>query len=88
MKQGVLPAILLVALLGFAGCLGAVEPEVENEIEEPVTLETPTLNWQSPVETIRLDGTPIVLQITYQGEGWVLTPSITTPEFKEVKAYG
>ncbi len=32
MKQGVLPAILLVALLGFAGCLGAVEPEVETEI--------------------------------------------------------
>ncbi len=88
MKQGVFPAILLVALLGFAGCLGAVEPEVENEIGEPVSLETPTFDWQSPVETIRLDGTPIVLQVAYQGEGWALTPSITTPEFKQVNAYG
>ena len=67
MKQGVFPAILLVALLGFAGCLGAVEPEVENEIGEPVSLETPTFDWQSPVETIRLDGTPIVIQEDYQG---------------------
>ena len=88
MKQGVLPAILLVALLGFAGCLGAVEPEVVEEIEEPVSLEAPLLNWQSPVETIGLDGTPIILQVTYQGEGWDLTPSIATPEFKQVNAYG
>ena len=88
MKQGVLPAILLVALLGFAGCLGAVEPEVVEEVEDPVSLETPLLNWQTPVETIALDGTPIVLQVSYQGDGWDLTPSIITPEFKQVNAYG
>ena len=88
MKQGVLPAILLVALLGLAGCLGAVEPELVEEVEDPVSLETPLLNWQTPVETIALDGTPIVLQVSYQGDGWDLTPSIITPEFKQVNAYG
>ena len=88
MNRPALPAMLLVALLGLAGCFGAVEPEEPEVIEQPVMLEEPLVEWMTPPSTIELDGTPIILQIKFQGQDWALTPSIVTPTFDQVSAYG
>ena len=88
MNRPALPALLLVALLGLAGCFGAVEPEEPDVIEQPVMLEEPLVEWMTPPSTIELDGTPVILQIKFQGQGWALTPSIVTPTFDQVSAYG
>ncbi|MDP6362217.1 MAG: peptide-N-glycosidase F-related protein [Candidatus Poseidoniaceae archaeon] len=88
MNRPALPALLLVALLGLAGCFGAVEPEEPEVIEQPVMLEEPLVEWMTPPSTIELDGTPIILQIKFQGQDWALTPSIVTPTFDQVSAYG
>ena len=88
MNRPALPALLLVALLGLAGCFGAVEPEETEVIEEPVMLDEPVVNWITPPATIELDGTPIMLQMQFKGQGWLLTPSIVTPTFDQVSAYG
>ncbi|MFL2949722.1 MAG: peptide-N-glycosidase F-related protein [Candidatus Poseidoniaceae archaeon] len=88
MNRTTAPALLLVALLSLAGCFGAVEPEKTIEEEEPVELLTPLFKWSTPIDTIDLDGTPVLLQVLYIGEGWELTPSIVNPAFDPVSAYG
>lgn len=88
MNRTVPTAMLLVALLGFAGCFGAVDPDPSEEEVVQITLEQPVFEWINPVSTIQLDGTPIVLQVRYAGEGWKLIPTVTTPIFESLSAYG
>ena len=88
MNRPVSIALLLVALLGTAGCFGAVEPEPIEEADAPLVLEVPTFEWITPLETQQLDGTPVVLQIRYSGEGWTLTPTVLDPQFNPLSAYG
>ena len=88
MNRTVPTAMLLVALLGFAGCFGAVEPDPPEEKVVPIALEQPVFEWINPASTIQLDGTPIVLQVRYAGEGWKLIPTVTTPIFESLSAYG
>ena len=64
MNRPVSIALLLVALLGTAGCFGAVEPEPIEEADVPLVLEVPTFEWITPIETQQLDGTPVVLQLS------------------------
>ena len=47
MNRPVTTAVLLVALLGFAGCFGAVDPVDEQQIDEPVVLDAPCLLYTS-----------------------------------------
>ena len=88
MNRPVTTAVLLVALLGIAGCFGAVDPVEEEQINDPVVLEAPLIEWSAPIETIQLDGTPIVLQVRYSGEGWDLMPSVLNPDYEALSAYG
>ena len=88
MNRTVPTAMLLVALLGFAGCFGAVDSVPPQEEVVPITLESPVLEWINPVSALDLDGTPIVLQVRYIGEGWKLIPTVTTPVFDTLSAYG
>lgn len=81
-------AVLLVALLGMAGCFGSVEPEPIEPQQEPVELDVPVLEWETNVDTIELDGTPLVLQVKFTGSGWELIPSVYAPDYQTVAAFG
>ena len=88
MNRSVPCAVLLVALLCFAGCLGAVEIDDPVSEVEPNFSENLTFEWANVVETIELDGTPIILQVSFKGEGWKATPTVLDPSFNAIAAYG
>jgi len=87
-----LHAILLVGLLVVSGCLSGTEtetetPDTDSELNNTVLLSS---TWGALPEKAFLDGTPIVLQIsvTSEGEQWQAQPTILTPEFTALAAYG
>lgn len=84
-------AILLVSLLVVSGCLGNADieseiPEDENQFIGIISLNA---SWGALIQSIPMDGTPIVLQVVIASEGddWEAQPTILTPNFTSLSLY-
>ncbi len=84
-------AILLVSLLVVSGCMGNADieseiPEDENQFIGNISLNA---SWGALIQSIPMDGTPIVLQVVIASEGddWEAQPTILTPNFTSLSMY-
>ena len=90
MESKALHAIMLVGLLLVSGCIGSVDTEEEEVVNDPTSsLVTLNAEWGLIPDRIQLDGNPIqmLVNINSDSEEWSGEPIIITPEITSLREY-